>query len=225
MKLKCLDKEILDHSFNLEHLFQEVGLIYETALQTQAYRNKYSYLPKLVAGLVTDGYPLELMDGEASHVLLKWVVAILIEVVKLLNNPKVFVSSVLGMRRTGKSTMLNTVFGLLFHVSAERNTHGAFVQLLKLDDNLKSQTKCDYVLLIDTKGFHTPELDLLNIQKCESELATFVMGLADTTVINIYGKIPDGMTSYGHQFMHYFVWESDTTILAVNLFTKMLELT
>ena len=205
MELKSLDKEILDHSFNLESLFREIGLIYENSLQTQAYRNKYSYLPKLVADLVLDGYPIELMDGEASHVLLQWVVAILIEVVKLLNNPKVFVLSVLGLQRTGKSTMLNTVFGLQFHVSAERNTQGAFIQLLKLDDNLRSQTKCDYLLLIDTKGFHTPELDLLKIQKCDSELATFVMGLADTTLINIYGKIPDDMYDILQTSVHTFL--------------------
>ena len=205
MELKYLDKEILDHSFNLENLFREVGLIYENSLQTQAYRKIYSYLPKLVADLVVEGYPLEIMDGEASHVLLKWIVAVLIEVVKLLNNPKVFVLSVLGLRRTGKSTMLKTVFGLQFHVSAERNTHGAFVQLLKLDDNLKSQTKCDYVLLIDTKRLHAPELDLLKIQKCDSELATFVMGLANTTLIHIYDKIPDDMYDILQTSVHAFI--------------------
>ena len=152
--------------------------------------------------------------------LLKWVIDVLKEAVKTLDNPNVFVLSVLGLQSTGKSTMLNTAFGLQFNVSAGRCTRGAFMQLLKLDEHLKSLTRCDYVLVVDTEGLRAPELDPLKTQKHDNELATFVIGLANMTVINIYGEIPGDMDDILQTSVHAFL-----RIQAVNLFIKMLELT
>ena len=63
-------------------------------------------LPEIAVELLL-GYPLELMDGDAAHVLLLWAVAVLNEAVVLLDDLKFFILSVLGLQRTGKSTMLN----------------------------------------------------------------------------------------------------------------------
>ena len=121
------------------------------------------------------------------------------------NNPNVFVLSVLGLQSTGKSTMLNTLFGLQFNVSAGRCTRGAFMQLLKLGEDMTSQTKCDYVLVVDTEGLRAPELDPLKTQKHDNELATFVIGLANMTVINIYGEVPGDMDDILQTSVHAFL--------------------
>lgn len=65
----------------------------------------------MAAELLASGYALELMDGDASHVPLCWVIAVLGKLQELLQDANLFVLSVLGIQSTGKSTLLNTVFG------------------------------------------------------------------------------------------------------------------
>ena len=205
MKMKVLQEDIISASFGLEHLFREVGQIYEAALQSSVYGDDLSCLPKAAAELLIEGYPLEVMDGDAAHIPQQWVTAVFKEATKMLKDPKVFVLSVLGLQSTGKSTMLNTAFGLQFNVSAGRCTRGAFIQLLPLDEKLQAQTKCDYVLVVDTEGLRAPELDPTTIQYHDSVLATFVIGLANMTLINIYGEVPGEMDDILQISVHTFL--------------------
>ncbi len=111
-RMKEKQQQIVDSSFGLEHLVREMGQMYEAAraLPSSLNTEKLSRLPRAAAELLIDGYPLEVMDGDAgAHVPLNWVTAVLNEVVSLLHDPKVYVLSVLGLQSTGKSTMLNTV--------------------------------------------------------------------------------------------------------------------
>ena len=214
-KMESLQEEIINSSLGLEHLLRELSQVYEASLHaknrevhldSQDIFNKYiTYLPKIAAELLIEGYPLELMDGDAAHVPLQWVVAVINEAVVLLDDPKVFVLSVLGLQSTGKSTMLNTTFGLQFNVSAGRCTRGAFMQLLPLDDNLKEKTKCSYVIIVDTEGLRAPELDPTKTQKHDNELATFVIGLANMTLINIYGEVPGDIDDILQTSVHAFL--------------------
>ena len=200
IQLEVLQEDIIDSSFGLEHLLRELGQVYEAAAEgklndedtsSHGILDYYvSNLPKAAAELLVEGYPLELMDGDAAHVPLQWVIAVIKEAASILHDPKLFVLSVLGLQSTGKSTMLNTSFGLQFNVSAGRCTRGAFMQLLPLDHELKNRTKCSYVIIVDTEGLRAPELDPLKTQRHDNELATFVIGLANMTLINIFGEVP-----------------------------------
>ncbi len=204
-KLKGLQEDIVNFSFGLEHLLRELGQIYEAALQSHKYGDTLSYLPKAAAELLIDGFPLELMDGDAAHVPLKWVTAVLKEAIEVLGDPEVFVLSVLGLQSTGKSTLLNTTFGIQFNVSAGRCTRGAFMQLLPLDNEMKDKTNCSHILIVDTEGLRAPELDPLKTQKHDNELATFVIGLANTTLINIYGEVTGDMDDILQTSVHAFL--------------------
>ena len=207
-KLYRLHGKLIDLAFGLEHLLRETGQLYETSLEPgvpQIVKNTFSHLPGAVAKLLMNGYPLELMDGNAAHVPIRWVQAILNEVVLLLGDPRVFVLSVLGLQSTGKSTLLNTVFGLQFNVSSGRCTRGAYMQLLPISDDLRDEIKCDYILVIDTEGLRAPELDSLQSQKHDNELATFVIGLANDTLINIYGEVAGDMDDILQTSVHAFI--------------------
>ena len=201
-ELRDLQEDIINSSFGLEHLFRELGQLYEAALESGKDLSRFS---EAAAKLFIDGYPLELMDGDAAHVPLQWVTAVLHSVEKMLGDPNIFVLSVLGLQSTGKSTMLNTAFGLQFNVSAGRCTRGAFMQLLPLDEELRQKTKCEYVLVVDTEGLRAPELDPLKTQKHDNELATFVIGLANTTLINIYGEVAGDMDDILQTSVHAFL--------------------
>ena len=204
-KIGQLHKKIIDASLGLEHLLRELGQVYEAVQESPMRANMYSRLPKLAAEILIDGYPLELMDGDAAHVPLEWVTAVLQEANKLLAEPRVYVLSVLGLQSTGKSTLINTTFGLQFNVGAGRCTRGAFMQLLPISDELKEEINCDYVLVVDTEGLRAPELDSQKMQKHDNELATFVIGVANETIVNIYGEVPGDMDDILQTAVHAFI--------------------
>ncbi len=228
-ELEILQDEIIDASLGLEHLFRELGQVYEASVEVKgndtdkfnhevqlnddgimndvAHTLEYyiSCLPKVVAKLVAEGHPLEIMDGDAAHIPLQWVTAVIDEVVKILGDPRVFVLSVLGLQSTGKSTLLNSTFGLQFNVSAGRCTRGAFMQLLPLDENLQQATGCSYVMIVDTEGLRAPELDFQKTQNHDNELSTFVIGLANMTLINIYGEVPGDIDDILQTSVHAFL--------------------
>ena len=158
-KMKNIEKLLYKglSAFGLEHLLRELGQIYEASESSLI--PGLSRLPEAAAELLIDGYPLELMDGDAAHVPLRWVTAVITEVATKLGDPNVFILSVVGIQSSGKSTMLNTVFGLSFNVSPGKCTRGAFMQLLPLDEQLRMQTSFRYVLIVDTEGLRTLELD------------------------------------------------------------------
>ncbi|KAM4021971.1 interferon-induced very large GTPase 1-like isoform 1-T2 [Anomaloglossus baeobatrachus] len=188
-----LSKTINNSTFGLEHILRELGQIYE-ALGIFPEKDKTFFtLPKIAAQLMVSGHPIELMDGDAAHVPVKWVGAVLDELVGILGDKKLYILSVLGIQSTGKSTLLNAMFGLQFAVSAGRCTRGAFMQLIKVDEELKHELKFEYLLIIDTEGLRAVELSKTNAVNHDNELATFVIGLGNLTVINIFGENPSEM--------------------------------
>ncbi|KAJ4948764.1 hypothetical protein JOQ06_020287, partial [Pogonophryne albipinna] len=99
---------------------------------------------------------------------------------------KILVVTVLGVQSTGKSTLLNTIFGVQFAVSSGRCTRGAFMLLIKINEDVKKDLNCDFMVIIDTEGLKSPELAQLdNSYEHDNELATLVVGLSDITIMNI----------------------------------------
>ena len=200
-----VQKEILETTLGVEHLFREIGQIYEAACTDESHEKYCSELSSMMADLVIDGYPLELMDGDVMHVPLQWIKAVLNDVKKKLNNPKIFVLSVLGIQSSGKSTMLNAVFGLQFKVSAGKCTRGAFMQLIQLNFNKEPDSGYNYILIVDTEGLCAPKEEKLMDYNHDNELATFVIGLANTTLINIMGEVSGNVDDILQTSVHAFL--------------------
>ncbi|XP_062874483.1 interferon-induced very large GTPase 1-like [Trichomycterus rosablanca] len=179
--------------FGLEHILREMSQIYESFICLQSAEEDVSSLPELAAQIMLLGYPLELMDGDAAHVPLIWVSAVIDELIKKVGDQRVFVLSILGLQSSGKSTMLNAMFGLQFAVSAGRCTRGAFMQLVRVSKEKKDELKFDYVLVVDTEGLRALELAGKTTTRHDNELATFVVGLGNLTLINIFGENPAEM--------------------------------
>ncbi|XP_053193613.1 interferon-induced very large GTPase 1-like isoform X2 [Scomber japonicus] len=196
-ELEEISKKLQSATFGLEHIFREIGQIYEAHKslqeQTKMEETDWSKYPELAAELMISGHPMELMDGDAGHVPLTWISSLLDEVIKKLGDKRVFVLSVLGVQSSGKSTMLNAMFGLQFAVSAGRCTKGAFMQLVKVSEEKKKDFKFDYVLVVDTEGLRALELAGNATLHHDNELATFVVGLGNMTLINIFGENPAEM--------------------------------
>ncbi|KAI4895140.1 hypothetical protein NFI96_003212 [Prochilodus magdalenae] len=191
-ELQTLSEKVDAVTLGLEHIMREMGQIYEAwAERPGEMPAEVSALPAVVADLLISGHPLELMDGDAAHVPLTWIESVLDKVSGTLGDQRVFVLSVLGLRSSGKSTMLNAMFGLQFAVRAGRCTRGAFIQLIRVKEEEKEELRFDYLLVVDTGGLQS--LQLVGKRSGlthDNELATFVTGLADLTLINIFGENP-----------------------------------
>ncbi|KAK9535487.1 hypothetical protein VZT92_007865 [Zoarces viviparus] len=196
-ELDEISTQLQSATFGLEHIFREMGQIYEAhaSLKKQPERGQtdWSKYPELAAELMISGHPMELMDGDAGQVPLTWISGLLDEVIKKLGDKRVFVLSVLGVQSSGKSTMLNAMFGLQFAVSAGRCTKGAFMQLVEVSEEIKKDFEFDYVLVVDTEGLRALELEGNATLHHDNELATFVVGLGNMTLINIFGENPAEM--------------------------------
>ncbi|KAK9978655.1 hypothetical protein ABG768_020398 [Culter alburnus] len=74
-----------------------------------------------------------------------------------------------------------------------RRGRGAFMQLVKVSDEMKTQMNFDYILVVDTEGLRALELTGSSTRHHDNELATFDVGLANLTLINIFGENPSEM--------------------------------
>ncbi|XP_063056433.1 up-regulator of cell proliferation-like [Engraulis encrasicolus] len=188
--IKSLDEQIFNCSLGPEHFFRELGQIYECACsqpQDHPVSSEVHQLPDRCAQMLLDGFPVELVDGEASHISMKWISAVLTQLHQLVDKKsRMLVLTVLGGQSTGKSTLLNTMFGVQFAVSNGRCTRGAFMLLIKVSEDVRPELKCDFIMLIDTEGLRSPELAALDTSnEHDNELATLAIGLSDITIINV----------------------------------------
>ncbi|KAK9524558.1 hypothetical protein VZT92_016941 [Zoarces viviparus] len=123
---------------------------------------------------------------------------------------KILVVTVLGVQSTGKSTLLNTMFGVQFAVSSGRCTRGAFMLLIRINEDVKKVLNCDFMVIIDTEGLKSPELAQLdNSHEHDNELATLVVGLSDITIINIAMENSTDMKDILQIVVHAFLRMSE----------------
>jgi len=69
--LKKQNKDLVDGSLGLEHLFHEVGQIYEAAIALRKLKSYAAMYPHLAVEKLNKGYP------DASHVSITWLIAVL----------------------------------------------------------------------------------------------------------------------------------------------------
>ncbi|KAM9147481.1 up-regulator of cell proliferation-like isoform 1-T1 [Pangshura tecta] len=192
-KLEELGEFISAGSLEVKHFLRELGQLYEAehAMVKEGKiaesQRQFTPLPGIAADLMLEGFPMELIDGDASNIPLQWVTDVLTQLhAKLGGRSRMVVITVLGVQSTGKSTLLNTMFGLQFAVSSGRCTRGAFMSLIKVAENFQQELGCELILVIDTEGLKAPELAKLeDSYEHDNELATLVVGLSDITIVNM----------------------------------------
>ena len=196
-----LEDEITNSSVGEEHIMREFGQIFESITtvdksycdimrDTRIFQQFcVRKLPIMAARFLLSGIPLEILDGDVSQVPITWIKSVFQEIGNIVGvNKKVYIVSILGIQSSGKSTLLNTMFGLQFPVSAGRCTKGAFMQLVPIDQSTSLTLGYDYLMIIDTEGLKGMEKRNSSSHLHDNELATFAVGLANLTVININGE-------------------------------------
>ncbi|XP_071133184.1 interferon-induced very large GTPase 1-like [Mytilus edulis] len=203
--------EIEDASFGVEHLMREVAQIFEAL--TYAPDKEWCNVnvlecvkncPSIAANLLIEGYSLEVMDGAASDVPLVWIKEVFrcLES-KIGSTSKLLTLSIMGIQSSGKSTLLNAMFGLQLAVSTGRCTKGVFLQLIPMP---KDQFPFQYVLVFDTEGLRSNEYRESNgTYVHDNQLATFVTGVGDITLINIRGENLSEVSDILEIVVHAFI--------------------
>jgi len=106
-------------------------------------------------------------------------------------NDRVIVISVLGPQSSGKSTLLNFLFGCNFVTSSGRCTKGVYGTYFKVS-NVHS---CDGILVLDTEGlfglYNTKEDQR---DKFDRKLVLFCLAMSDIVLINFKGDIDRNLT-------------------------------
>ena len=196
-------KLLLDMSDGIESIFREIGEICETTKRNDTSLMKEldqcnTKLPELAAKLLMNCIAIKLMDGDALSVPAVWIEEVLKSLntqfkktLKMKDDPKIFVLTILGTQSTGKSTLLNTMFGVQFPVSAGRCTKGAFMQLIP---TVLDNFPYDGLFLIGTEGIGAPEYKQDNTH--DNEIATFVLDISDLAIINVRGDFPINIENF-----------------------------
>ena len=191
-KLKELNEQLTYNSFGLEHFFREIAVMYENmAALIEKVDSKENQLEavldtvsKTMADILLEGEAIEILDGDVVHSPVLWLKAVLSQIENK-EKLRIFKVSALGAQSSGKSTLLNTVFGLNFPVTSGRCTRGAYMQFVKIDKPLANRLHCDYLLVIDSEGLMSR---VAKNDDYDNELATFVIGLSDLTLVVIKGE-------------------------------------
>ncbi|PIK42941.1 putative interferon-induced very large GTPase 1-like [Apostichopus japonicus] len=189
---QVVQKQLLEESqqvnaknISCEHFIRELGQWYEANLNDANAHIQNELLVNLASKLLLAGYPLELLDGDTVYIPIKWISGVLENLANILNNPKIFVLSVIGIQSSGKSTLLNTMFGVKFPVRAARLMRGVYLQLLEVNVAFHKQLGFAYLMLIDTEGLHSPDRTVLNDHTFDNSAATLTMCIGDLTLLNI----------------------------------------
>ncbi len=186
-KYRIAKQEHVDRMLGLEHLWRELSHIFTTDPSKKQ-------IPRLAAHHLLDGFPLEILDGDAAMFHKLWVDTVLTELDTTLSDdlkrkPKVFVLSVVGLQSSGKSTLLNLMFGTQLKTSAGQCTRGVYLQLVKSE-----WPEYDYVLLLDTEGIRAPEFSgTKDAALHDNRLATFAVLPADACIVMVTNEEDNGL--------------------------------
>ncbi|XP_053388866.1 interferon-induced very large GTPase 1-like [Mercenaria mercenaria] len=217
-----LEERIDEASFTVQHFFREIGHIYEAILELNLKSPSLGMPPldqitKIMGRLVADGHQLELIDGESFYMPYRWTKIVLQQVDRCIDSAKVMTLSVLGLQSSGKSTLLNTMFGSQFSTRTGRCTRGVHVQLIPANTSSFKEiiSPFSYVLVADTEGLRSPELSHVQHEH-DNELATVITGIGDITMLNIMGEntseIRDILQVIVHAFMRLKLTNRDLDI-------------
>ncbi|CAD8119813.1 unnamed protein product [Paramecium sonneborni] len=139
----------------------------------------------VVFDMIKKGEPFEFLDGDQLKIDQMFLQQ-LTDKFSQSGNEKVLVLSVLGPQSSGKSTILNKIFGCHFWTSVGRCTKGIYLQLIRISQKQYFNNLFDYILILDSEGLQNPNQQNDEFNK---KIALFILSISDIILINVKGDI------------------------------------
>ncbi|CAD8170652.1 unnamed protein product [Paramecium pentaurelia] len=190
-KQKLIDEKILDLKQNSEIISKRnigIELFWREIIsqREQCNDSQINIDPaKIVKEMISKGEPYEFLDGDQLRIDQSFLIK-LISNFKDQGQERILVLSVLGPQSSGKSTILNKIFGCHFWTSVGRCTKGIYLQLLKIHNKAFFNNLFDYIIILDTEGLQSPNQD---DQEFDKKIALFVLSISDIILVNVKGDI------------------------------------
>ena len=134
--------------------------------------------------LLFKGQPFEVLDGDNFRFNDKFLKAIF-EAQKQ-QQLRIRVISILGPQNSGKSTLLNFMFGCDFSVSDGRCTRGIYGSFIKATG--ESAKDFDYLLVLDTEGLQSIEK---SDREYDRKLILFAFAVSNIVILNTFNQITE----------------------------------
>ncbi|XP_052769636.1 interferon-induced very large GTPase 1-like isoform X1 [Mya arenaria] len=191
-----IEKQIENLTFGVDFLFRETAhicdsFIYLTEDTEQINLPSLEKITNTYADLVIQGQVhLELIDSDNFYMPTLWIRNVLALIDTKLINSKLITVSVLGLQSSGKSTLLNTMLCVHFSVSSGRCSRGIYAQLLPVRRHGRTEiSPFNYLMVVDSEGLRSSDLlTVLYSYNRDNEMATFVTGLGNISIMNIMGE-------------------------------------
>ena len=130
--------------------------------------------------------PFEIIDGDA----LELPKDVMKQIFKPIND-RCLVLTILGPQSSGKSTLLNFLFGCDFATSEGRCTRGVYGTFFRFNDQRISNF--DGVFVIDTEGLfaitNKKDAKKEDREDFDSKLVLFCLAVSDFVIINVKGNL------------------------------------
>ena len=172
-----IDRLIIQKSFSLEILWRELIYFNEFQPKNPIFEN-YDIEDFFLQNL-RYGYPFEIIDGDNLYFSSRFFKEVMFNL-----SEKILVLSVIGPQSSGKSTLLNFLFGCNFQTSAGRCTRGIYGTYIRL----KNCPKYDGVLILDTEGLLSIHHSQINMD-FDRKITLFILAVSQVVIINVKGEM------------------------------------
>ena len=180
--IEIFQYKISPNYLSIELIWRE--LISLTNYQEDLFISSYNLKDKLIElgrECMLNCIPFEIIDGDLLHMPVNFLK-------KLFSgyNEKTLVVSITGPQSSGKSTLLNFLFGCDFSTSTGRCTKGIYGTFLKVENY---NGIFDSILLLDTEGLLSSTVNIDNRENFDREMFLFCLGVSDILLINVKGDL------------------------------------
>lgn len=169
--LTSINDNIVKQSFCYEFIVRELYHIYINNIDKPNFIREAGIYKYFVNQLISTGNPFEIIDGDNLKFILKTYSNIFQE-----DKSSIIVVSVVGLQSSGKSTLLNFLFGTQFACSASRCTKGVYGAIMKF----KYGNTYKKLLILDTEGIQSAEREDKSFDK---RLFLFCLSVSNITIV------------------------------------------
>ena len=187
-------KNIVKTSVDTSSLFRElVSMIYlihthdADTTERHPIQDSLDRLPETMASLVSNGLQLEIVHNNLCPI--AWIESVLKSLDAQLSSPNVTSVGILGAQGSGKSTLINSLFGLDLITGEARCLPRGFIQVVSGQSGVKAKKKRpEWFMVFDTERFDPATGVTSSDNDDVTKMNTITMIISDVIIVNIMGE-------------------------------------